>query len=130
MLYGGLLLLGQVIVRYVRAADIVLLDDVLPRVLRALVGEIKVLDVVVLQPCIFLGSVAERLAARTAPGAPNVEQHELALERLEDFLQHLTLAEVCEVVRRLEHQLVELPVLDGEIVVVFLTQFDDCYMML
>ena len=87
VLDGGLLVAGQVVVGHVRTADVVLLDDVLPCGLRTVVGQIEELDVVVLQAGVLLGGVAERLTARSAPCAPNVEQHELALVGLEDLPQ-------------------------------------------
>ena len=83
---GCLLLCGQVVVRYVIAAHVILLDDVLPRFLRTVVGKIKELDVVVLQSGILLGGVGEGFLAGAAPCAPDVEQDEPAPVRFKDFL--------------------------------------------
>ena len=106
---GRLLLLGKVIVRYIGTADVVLLDDVLPGFLRAAVGQIEILDVIVLQPRIFFGRVGESFLAGSAPCAPDVEQDELAFVWLNDFLQQcLAFAQFCKIVRRLQHQLVKL----------------------
>ncbi len=69
VLGSRLLLSGQVIVCYVRAAHIILFDDILPCGLRTLVGEIKVLDVVVFQAGVLLGRVAEGFLAGSAPCA-------------------------------------------------------------
>ena len=97
---GRLLLGGQVVVGNVGAADVVLLDDVLPRFQRAAVGQIEILDVVVLQAGVLLGGVREGFLAGAAPRSLDVEQHELALVWFEEFLQQcLALAEVCKVVR-------------------------------
>ena len=74
-----LLFAGQVVVGYVRTANIILLDDVLPRRLRTAIGQIKVLDVVVLQTGILLGRVAEGFCTRSAPCSPDIQEHELAL---------------------------------------------------
>ena len=65
--------------------------------------------------------MTECFLARTAPCAPDIQEHELALIRFENLLQQrLALREVCKVVGRLEHQLVELAVLDGKVVIVLL----------
>lgn len=69
---SGLLLPWQVVVGHVRATYVILLDDVLPRLLRTVVGKIEVLDVVVFQPGVFLGGVAQGFLAGTAPCAPDV----------------------------------------------------------
>ena len=64
VLDGGLLVAGQVEVGHIRAADIVLLDYILPCCLWTVVGQIEELDVVVLQAGVLLGGVAECLLAR------------------------------------------------------------------
>ena len=87
VLDGGLLVVGQVVVGHVGAADVILLDDVLPRGLRTAVGQIEELDVVVFQPGVLFGGVAQRLLAGAAPRAPDVEQYELAFVGFDDFLQ-------------------------------------------
>lgn len=56
---GILLQCREVVVSYVVTAHVVFLDDVLPRFLRTLVGQIEELDVIVFQPCIFFGRVGE-----------------------------------------------------------------------
>ena len=73
---GGLLLGRQVVVGHVVTTHIIFLDDVLPRLLRTLVGQIEEFDVIVLQPRIFLGGVGEGFLAGSAPCAPDVEQDE------------------------------------------------------
>ena len=83
---GGLLLWGQIVVSYIRATHIILLDDVLPRRLRAFVGQIEILDIIVLQTGVFLGRVTQCFFAGAAPRAPDVEQHKLALIRFENLL--------------------------------------------
>ena len=45
-LYGCLLLFGQIEVGDIRSRDVILLDDILPRILRTAVGEINILDVI------------------------------------------------------------------------------------
>ncbi len=54
-LNGLLLLFGQVEMSYIGSAYVVLLDDVLPRVLRTAVCQIDELDVEVLQSGVLLG---------------------------------------------------------------------------
>jgi hypothetical protein len=73
---GILLQCREVVVSYVVTAYVVFLDDVLPRFLRTLVGQIEELDVIVFQPCIFFGRVGESFLAGSAPCAPDVEQDE------------------------------------------------------
>ena len=45
-LYGCLLLLGKIEVGDIGTSDVVFLDDILPRILRTVVGEIHILDVI------------------------------------------------------------------------------------
>jgi hypothetical protein len=59
-------------VSYIRATHIILLDDVLPRRLRAFVGQIEILDIIVLQTGVFLGRVIQCFFAWAAPRAPDV----------------------------------------------------------
>ena len=118
---GALLQCRQVVVSHIVTTYVIFLDDVLPRLLRALVGQIEELDVIVLQPRIFFGRVGEGIFAGTAPCAPDVEQDELALVGLYKFLQQcFAFAQFGKIVGRLQHQLVKLAVLNGEIVVVLL----------
>ena len=89
MLYGTLLVGGQVVVYDILARDVVLLDDILPSILRAAVGQIEIHEIVVLQSLVFLLTVRERCLAGTAPCAPDVEQDEATAIRLSDFTEYL-----------------------------------------
>ena len=71
-LNGGLLLGGQVVVGDVGAADVVLLDDVLPRILGTAIGQVEILDVVVRKAGILFCGVAKCFLAGATPSAPDV----------------------------------------------------------
>ena len=70
---SALLFDGQVIVSHVGTTDIILLDDVLPGILRTAVSQIEVLDIEVLQSGILFGGVAEGFLAGSAPSALDIE---------------------------------------------------------
>ena len=120
MLDGRLLLSGQIIMDYVVTDDLILLDDVLPRLILAAVSKIEIDDVEVLQPPVFLGTVREGFFAGPAPSAPDVEQDYPTLVRLYDLAQDLlAIAHVRHVVVRLQDgQLRDVRILNGNILVV------------
>ena len=99
MLYGTLFFSGQVEVYHVVAYDIVLLNDVPPSRFFRLVGQIKEHDVEVFQPFVFFLTMRESFTAGASPDAPNVEQNQSALVRLDEFAQDfLTVAHVYHIV--------------------------------
>ena len=104
MLYGTLLVGGQVVVYDILARDVVLLDNVLPSILRAAVGQIEIHEIVVLQSLIFLLTVRERCLAGTTPCAPDVEQDETAAIRLSELTEYLlAITHICHVVITLQN---------------------------
>ena len=59
MLYDTLLVGGQVVVYDILARDVVLLDNVLPSILRTAVGQVEIHEIVVLQSLVFLLTMRE-----------------------------------------------------------------------
>ena len=72
VLDGTLLVFGQVVVYAVGACQVVLLDDILPRLVAAAVGQVEIDEIVVFQPLVFFLRVREGFLARAAPCAPDV----------------------------------------------------------
>ena len=84
-----LLAFGQIVVNAVLTSQIVLLDCVLPRFLRTVVGQVEINDVVVHKSLFQLVRLLQCSFAGAAPRSPDVEIDYTALVRLEIGRAHV-----------------------------------------